>query len=546
MARAKITLRNFRSFDWKNPIELEFGDGFTALVGPNNSGKSSILKSIYELRHLFVALTNYIHSSTSTPFTQFDVNFLGISDPTELANNIDPKKFHIKIESTNDTPETKVVTSLEFDIDVTNQTCKLLNAELLNLDNGVINLTKNNSPHRHNIHNLSILYDTTTYSLAPILSICKNLSNSIYLPAFRNAINEGAAQYYDCPVGTSLVGIWDLWKAGDNKKNQMAISKVEEDIAELLGFNSLEINADNTNKTLHIVINKKPYKLYEVGAGIAQLIITLATALVKKPPYIFIDEPELNLHPALQLRFLLSLASYADQGLVFATHSIGLARSTAERIYSVAKTKNQSSHMAIYGGNQKQINFSEWLGELSYSSRMELGCERILLVEGPSEVLLFQEFLRKSNIDNKYVIIQLGGSSIINNNSEIPLSELTRITDGKNIYAFIDSEKKSENDDLDYSRKGFDESCKKLGINITISQRRAIENYFPQRAITKALGDQYKELAPHEKLGDTKPCWRKSENWKIVIEMSMDDLIDTDLGTFLTSLESINSKPVTN
>jgi len=38
-------------------------------------------------------------------------------------------------------------------------------------------------------------------------------SNQNTFPAFRNAINEGAGSYYDIPVGTALVGVWDQWES---------------------------------------------------------------------------------------------------------------------------------------------------------------------------------------------------------------------------------------------------------------------------------------------------------------------------------------------
>ncbi len=64
--------------------------------------------------------------------------------------------------------------------------------------------------------------------------------------------------------------------------------------------------------------------------------MVLGNAAFKKPSFILIDEPEISLHPSLQLKFLNKLVGYASEGVVFATHNIGLARSVAEEIYSVA------------------------------------------------------------------------------------------------------------------------------------------------------------------------------------------------------------------
>jgi AAA15 family ATPase/GTPase len=54
--RAELTIKNYRCFPDETPLEFEIGDGFTAFVGVNNSGKSAILRVFYEFRGLFQAL----------------------------------------------------------------------------------------------------------------------------------------------------------------------------------------------------------------------------------------------------------------------------------------------------------------------------------------------------------------------------------------------------------------------------------------------------------------------------------------------------------
>src|SRR5262245_61559786 len=51
--RVQVTLSNYRCFSDAQPLRLPLHHGFTALVGPNNTGKSSILKFFYEFRTLW-------------------------------------------------------------------------------------------------------------------------------------------------------------------------------------------------------------------------------------------------------------------------------------------------------------------------------------------------------------------------------------------------------------------------------------------------------------------------------------------------------------
>ena len=53
---AELTIKNYRCFPDAKPARLILKSGFTAVVGPNNSGKSSLLRFFYELRGLFSGL----------------------------------------------------------------------------------------------------------------------------------------------------------------------------------------------------------------------------------------------------------------------------------------------------------------------------------------------------------------------------------------------------------------------------------------------------------------------------------------------------------
>jgi len=56
MIDVELSLRNYRCFG-DEPVRLRIADGFTALVGTNNSGKSSLLRMPYEIRGLLSMLS---------------------------------------------------------------------------------------------------------------------------------------------------------------------------------------------------------------------------------------------------------------------------------------------------------------------------------------------------------------------------------------------------------------------------------------------------------------------------------------------------------
>jgi hypothetical protein len=155
-----------------------------------------------------------------------------------------------------------------------------------------------------------------------------------------------------------------------------------------------------------------------------------------------------------------------------------------------------------------------------------------LLVEGPSELKTVQQFLRLPHQDHKVLLLPLGGSSLINARAEHSLEEIKRIT--PHVCALLDSERENQGDKLAPDRQAFVDICKKANIPCHVLERRATENYFPDAAVKKVLGDKYRALSPYERLDKTEFGWAKSDNWRIAREMSQADLAVTDLGEFLS------------
>jgi hypothetical protein len=228
----------------------------------------------------------------------------------------------------------------------------------------------------------------------------------------------------------------------------------------------------------------------------------------------------------------MALASYARYGVLFGTHSVGLARTVADRIFSVQQANEGQSEIKKFEDTR---NLAELLGEMSFSAYREMGFEKILLVEGRTEVKAVQQFLRLLKKDQKIVPVPLGGSGMICADAEHELFELRRLCD--HVYALIDSERKDKGEEVDQNRRGFVGACEKAGIACKVLHRRATENYFPGSAIARAFPEHpYEELGPYEKLSDRQPSWAKADNWRIAAEMTRDQLLETDLGKFLDSI----------
>jgi energy-coupling factor transporter ATP-binding protein EcfA2 len=529
-----ITIKNYRCFPDSAPVKFTMPNGFVAIVGVNNSGKSSLLKFFYEFRGLFLVLSDlsfWINAlrGQSVGFGAFQSTF----DPNEVFCNQNQRNLELSVDLT------------EVEAQTAGPEAITMRGVEITVPRGQPTFFLKSSPPVAGIRDprvpLQIINETRLRradngvelaELRPIVEAFRLLSRTHYIPSFRNALNIGTnSNYFDIQTGQAFIARWQAIKTGNIKEDSRGISRITEAIRRIFGFRQLEINAAADNQSFQINVDHNPYKLQELGAGFTQFLVSLLNAALAKPAYVLIDEPEMGLHPSLQAEFLTTLGAFAERGTLFTTHSLGLARSSADWVYSVVRDGNGLSSVHPLESTPR---LSELVGELSFEGYRELGCEKILLVEGPKDVKAIQTFLRYLDKDTKIVPISMGGSSMINAGVDAQLEEVKRLS--RFVFALIDSERTLPDTPLSAERQGFLEACGRAGVKCRVLERRAFENYLTEAAIRKVKGDKYRALGPYELLRDVQPAWSKEENWRIAREMTIDDLQGTDLGEFLDSL----------
>jgi ABC-type Mn2+/Zn2+ transport system ATPase subunit len=531
----EVTVSNYRCFA-DEPIRFALRDGLQSFVGVNGSGKTCILRLFYELRQVFsqllhpavysAALTGTIQSGTLPNFNHMPT----VKDPDEIFHDRNSRDLKVGFEMGGDLIDEASPPS-RFEITISRGS-NAWSAKLYGGDGRLFSPQGLSIAPNGFTRQTSLAGPTSVVSLAPIFEIGRVLSRTLYVGPFRNAVNiGGSGDYYDIQIGQPFIAHWRTLKTGYNKKQSQSVYRLIEDIRRIFGFETLDINASDDGADLLLMIDGKSYKQSEIGSGLIQFVLVLANAAIKNPSFILIDEPELNLHPSLQIDFLTTLASYATHGVLFATHNLGLARAVSSRVYSVRRVRD-TREVRDFTGTKA---LAEFLGELGFNAYQDLGFETVLLVEGPTEVTCVQQLLRHFQKEHKIVLLPLGGSSMINAGSEMQLTEITRISN--RVYALIDSERDQAGNALASDRRRFKEVCSKLGIECTVLERRAMENYFPERAIRLVKNsEEYRALGPYEKLNKVDPAWSKDENWRIARVMTKEELTGNDLGSFLEAL----------
>lgn len=539
MERLRVELGNFRSFAG-DAVELEFLRGaFTGLVGSNNTGKSSLLRFFWELRPTFTSLATTLRQVGSVHAKALvggDVSPLTLQTLAGerifcTANDADCTiglQFEESPYQANDDlwPSSAKLTlhrsSSQLSLRIVMGDGEVLSGPA----GGVANLRSPGD--RLPTYQVG----SRAVDLTPLIDQMDLLSKSMYVGPFRNAINVGAnSSYFDLAIGDKFISQLAAMKSGPNPDANEAVYKMTQDVARIFKFSDLEVNPSPDGQSLQIMVNGKSYRGSEMGGGLTHFLLLAATVLERHPTLLLIDEPELNLHPALQVDFLTLIGSYAEFSVGFATHSLGLARTTADRLYVVNRSENEISTCEPY---ESASDLPSLAGQMGYSGFNDFQYDGILLVEGVTDVRTFLQLLRLYGREHRYAIVPLGGQDFLKRDVGVEVAELARLSN--RIVAVLDSEKDEPGQPVDPGRLAFADALKEVGGVCHILERRSIESYFPDRAVKTVYGPQGRALGPWESTKTAGFGWNKRRNWQVARQIAVKDLDGTDLGAILASL----------
>src|SRR5437016_3247082 len=204
-----ITIKNYRCFPDSNPARISVRKDFTAFIGPNNSGKSSLLKFFFEFRQLL--------SQISRPTGEFlgvlrggtaAFSLQGIADLAEIFANASERSLVIEFEfstSPDDSEQARETAQARLVLEVP-RAQNVYSVQALRINQRVIPQDPNYA------------FDTTPSGvyitrqgqrvahIEPLLTALRPLANTVYLGAFRNAVNVGGNQnYFDIQVGEQFL-----------------------------------------------------------------------------------------------------------------------------------------------------------------------------------------------------------------------------------------------------------------------------------------------------------------------------------------------------
>lgn len=261
------------------------------------------------------------------------------------------------------------------------------------------------------------------------------------------------------------------------------------------------------------------------GLGFQDLLVFLYFLTSGDYSVLLIEEPEAHLNPALQRKLLAFMASRKDKQVFLTTHSnVFLDNTFVDRVFFVTY---EDGEVRVRDATSRAFI----LDDLGYDVADNLVSDLVVLVEGPTDIPVYRELLRKRGVLERAQIRfwPLGGDIM----SQL---DLTVFTEWNQLIAVVDGDPGSNR-----ARSRFVARCEELGIPVHRLERRSIENYFSLDALKQVYGEKalsgLTSLDPTATLSDQLKFEVKKKNREIARALRLDDVYGTDLAKVLVDLE---------
>jgi ABC-type cobalamin/Fe3+-siderophores transport system ATPase subunit len=247
------------------------------------------------------------------------------------------------------------------------------------------------------------------------------------------------------------------------------------------------------------------------GTGLRHFLDILLKTTMSRAQVVLLDEPELGLHPDLQRRFIEYLRKLADEkNLQFflATHSqVLLNYADTMTFFRITNTKGKRVTSKVPNEGIHVL-----MSDLGIRPSDVFNQDLCLLVEGSTDVVFFEHVIRtlyKKEFEKVAVgVIQYGGGSASGiANGTIDVSNIVPAQK----YTFWTHDRDAKPTDPPAAdAKAFSDKLASIGLECRIWSKRSIEWYFPEQIHVEAQnGDGAKETATRAILnGDQSKSYR--------------------------------------
>lgn len=459
----KIYIRNFRSVG-EQGLELTIAPTCTTFIGENNVGKSSIFEAVKRILDFNIQWEKedwYASDQSQT----IEIQLESTLNDDQIQKLITFLNLSMGVKDFKEKFTSKFTSGYMKTLDQSSRILKLGELQIGNINGWFGEVENKNSYNPINWSEIveeyeaqendnlmqfikKLFYEKRESGENPQIDFNKDISklllefvqpNIIIIEEFREKPQKILIDTLTSPKSSDLASV--LFNLKNERPNyRRKFEKIREKFCQL--FPTLELDVIRENDEIKILIQKSGIEstTFYIGAGIIQSLHLLTHLIAHKDKVLFLDHPELHLHPHAQRRLATFVEEEKDKQTIIITHSpyfIDLNKDS-----NIIRFVQKSAQTEIFEPPQDYFQIKDYskLEQFLDGNTKELFfASKVLVVEGLTELGALPIFSLKMDYN-----FDENGVSVIDISGKHNFDFFVKLCEGFAIPYFIIADKDAE------------------------------------------------------------------------------------------------------